>query len=136
MEVLEIAVATLALTDPHDTDYLDGDYMEIVLEETDMDLDDLECDYPMNATRDMDDPETDYPMDADPVTEETEDYYDTVEQPETEMEVVQDETVVEMCDVGVLENGDLEMGGTELAFGAIVGIAALQMMMSWIQSEE
>ena len=132
----EIVLTTQEVTDSHDTAYLDGDYMEIVLEETTMDMDDLDCDYPTDEKKDMDDPECDYLMDEDPVVENTEEYYDTVEQPKTEMDIVQDEVLAEMCDVEELEKSDVQMMGTEVVFCVQLGIFALQMLMSWIQSQE
>ena len=114
MAYIEITHTTLAVTDSQDPIDLEGDYMKIILDETDMDMDGLDCDYSMDANSDTDDSVCDYSIDTDPATEETEEYFDTVEQPETEMDSVQDETVVETCDVEVSENRVLGMDSREL----------------------
>ena len=132
----EIVLTTQEVTHSNETAYLDGEYLEIVLKETTMDMDDLDCDYPMDEKKDVDDPECDYPMDEDPVVENTEKYYDTVEQPKPEMDIVQDKVLAEMVDVEEVEKTDVEMLGTEVVFCVQLGIFALQMLMSWIRSKE
>ena len=137
MEHLPIDHTTLTVPDFQDLVDLEGDYMEVVMDETDMATDGLDCDNPMDANSDTGDSECNYPMDADPGMEETEEYYDTVEQPEKEMDVVQDETVVQMDDLGVSENRWLGMESRELLpLGAMIGMLALLMMMNWGASKE